>query len=122
VKGNSRYPEPYRELLAGAKQQGNSIELAPELPSETVVGPDEGPSLSGQDIGTIAPVSGLKKSGSSVLRLFWRRFFYRISQNHINKQGWIYRFPAECIPKGIKKSGTAENQPSVSLQKRRKVF
>ena len=27
-------PEPFRELLAGVKQQGNGIELALELPSE----------------------------------------------------------------------------------------
>jgi hypothetical protein len=51
MKGSSRYPEPFRELLAGAKQQGNGIELAPELPSEIRVGQDESPSLSGQDIG-----------------------------------------------------------------------
>jgi len=34
MKGSSRYPEPSRELLAGAKQQVKGIELAPELPSE----------------------------------------------------------------------------------------
>jgi len=61
MKGSSRYPEPSRELLVGAKQQENGIELAPELPSEITVGQDEGPSLSGQDIGRIAPVSGCKR-------------------------------------------------------------
>jgi len=55
MKGSSRYPEPSRELLAGAKQQVKGIELAPELPSEMRVGQDEGPSLSGQDIGMIHP-------------------------------------------------------------------
>lgn len=35
MKGSSRYPEPFRELLGGAKRQANGIELAPELPSES---------------------------------------------------------------------------------------
>jgi hypothetical protein len=52
VIGNSKYGEPFRELLAGAKQRGSCIELALEFPSESAVGQDESPSLQGQDIGT----------------------------------------------------------------------
>lgn len=51
MKGNSRYQELSRELLAGVKQQEIGIELAPEFPSEIRVGSDESPSLAGQDIG-----------------------------------------------------------------------
>lgn len=49
--GKSKYRDPSRELLGGVKQQVKCIELALEFPSESRVGPDEGPSLQGQDIG-----------------------------------------------------------------------
>jgi hypothetical protein len=51
VIGNSKYREPFRELLVGVKQRGRCIELALEFPSENAVGQDESPSLQGQDIG-----------------------------------------------------------------------
>lgn len=47
--------------MVGVKQQGIDNELALELLSEDIVGNAGGPSLKGQDIGIIEPVSGTKE-------------------------------------------------------------
>jgi len=93
VKGNSRYPEPFRELLAGVKQQGNGIELALELPSEIYSRTGRKPIVIRAGYRYDWPVSGLKKSGLLILRLFWRRFFCRISHSireDLSVSEWVY--------------------------------
>jgi len=85
--------------LVGVKQQGIGIELALELPSESIVGKDGSPSLLGQDIGLSLYLE--QKSGLLILRLFWRRFFISDIRDY-------YTVIKSCIPFGMKKSGTAE--------------
>ncbi len=112
--GNSKYGKPFRELLAGVKQWGNRIELALEFPSENVVGQDESPSLQGQDIGTACIWS---KRVVIIPSSLWRRFFcYPAMNSGVHWFRHMYGCPAECIPFGINKSGTAEDSPSVSIE------
>jgi hypothetical protein len=61
VKRNSKYPEPYRELLDGEKQQGNDIELSLEFPSEIKSRKGRRPIVIGAGYRSITPVSGLKR-------------------------------------------------------------
>jgi hypothetical protein len=75
MKGNSKYQEPFRELLAGVKQQENGIELAPEFPSEISSRIGRKPTVIGAGYRYGIPVSGAKEWSSKTLRLFWRRVF-----------------------------------------------
>jgi len=124
--------------LAGGKQQGKGIELALESPSEvisyllmqninkkqeflcfasvstyigvwakpTLVGKDGSPSLTGQDIGE-KPVSGAKEWLISFVS-FGGGFFVSPCKYQVKEHRHVYRYPAERIPQGINKSGTAE--------------
>jgi len=76
--------------LDGAKQQVIIIELALELPSEIIVGKDGSPSLIGQDIGTIKPVSEAKE---------WLNDPSSLGEVFFNSDPWIN--PSvfyKCIP------------------------